>query len=614
MAIKLLDSTIINRIAAGEVVERPASVIKELVENAIDAGSTQIDVTIREGGQSLIVVQDNGSGMSKADLELCVERHATSKLPDNDLMQIATMGFRGEALPSIGSVSRLTITSWDAQDQSAWQLNVEGGAKYTPMPAVLNKGTKVEVADLFFATPARLKFLRSPKTEQGHIIDVLQRLAMANYAIGFSLRCDEKEMFNYAPAATIADRLKSGLTAEFVENAVPVMAEREYAKLSGYVSLPTLHRSTNNYQYLFVNGRPVQDRLLGGALRAAYSDLVAKDRHPIVVLHLTLPFDYLDVNVHPAKTEVRFQEPQLIRNLIVAAVRHALTQVSHLTSTTIHSAAVSALSPEQVAPMFGGQTSTQVRETPTFQYKPSGAFAHNVRHAERAALFEAGEGVAVLEVTHSQVEAFKAANPEPIALTDDAATGCLGRAIAQVYNTYIISQTETDMIITDQHAAHERLVYEKMKQQLETEGVRRQALLIPEIITVTEAQREALMQMKSALLQLGLVIESFGVSQVQIKEVPAIFGGVDAKTLAQDIADLMVDFSPSLSLTEKIYEVCAEMACKGSIKSGRKLTTIEMDALLRDMERTAFSGQCNHGRPTYVKLRKADIERLFGRT
>lgn len=613
MTIRLLDPTTINRIAAGEVVERPASAVKELVENALDAGSTQIDITIRDGGQSLIVVRDNGSGMSRGDLELAVERHATSKLPDDDLMNINTMGFRGEALPSIGSVSRLSLTSHDVITNQAWMLSVEGGHKHDVIPANLNKGTIVEVRDLFFATPARLKFLRTPKTEQGHIVDVVTKIALANPTVGFSLRDETRQLFDYAPAESLKDRLTDVLGADFVQNALGIEGSRDYAQVSGYVGLPTLHRSTNQHQYLFVNGRPVQDKLLGGAVRAAYADLVAKDRHPMLVLALTLPTDYLDVNVHPAKTEVRFQDTQLIRNLIVSTVRQHLTQVSHLTSTTIHQAAMDAI--QLFEPRGDHRQSSPFVQMSTEHHR---SHSHGGHHHGNPKGFTAFTPQKAFETMGAHVletrRVFSEPEPMDIMLNDDPSMGYLGRAIAQVYDTYIVSQTETDMIITDQHAAHERLTYEKMKRQLSDHGVVKQSLLIPEIVEVTEPQREALLELRTELETLGLTIDAFGLTSIQIKEIPSLLAGVDAKALLLDIADQITHMAPTLTLQEKVYEICAELSCKGSIKAGRRLSVPEMNQLLRDMEITPFSGQCNHGRPTYIKLRKADIEKLFGRT
>ncbi len=617
MTIRLLDPTTINRIAAGEVVERPASAVKELVENALDAGSSRIDITIRDGGQSLIVVRDNGSGMSREDLELAVERHATSKLPEDDLMNIQTMGFRGEALPSIGSVSRLSITSHDTTTNQAWILAVEGGEKHDVIPANLTRGSIVEVRDLFFATPARLKFLRTPKTEQGHIVDVLTKIALANPTVGFSLRDESRQLFDYAQASTLKERLKDVLGEDFITNALGIEGERDYANVSGYIGLPTLHRSTNQHQYLFVNGRPVQDKLLGGAVRAAYADLVAKDRHPMLVLSLTLPTDYLDVNVHPAKTEVRFQDTQLIRNLIVSTVRQHLTQVSHLTSTTIHQAAMDAIQlfeprqPESFTTRSGDHYRNHSHGS-NYSHPQGNLHQSNQKGFTSYAPQKAFEtmGASVLESRRT----FSDPEPADIKLSDDISQGYLGRAIAQIYDTYIVSQTDTDMIITDQHAAHERLTYEKMKRQISDHGVMKQSLLIPEIVDVSEPQREALLGLRTELETLGLTIDAFGLTSIQIKELPSLLSGIDAKALLQDIADQVTHMEPTLTLQEKVYEICAELSCKGSIKAGRKLTVPEMNQLLRDMEVTPFSGQCNHGRPTYIKLRKTDIEKLFGRT
>jgi DNA mismatch repair protein MutL len=443
-------------------------------------------------------------------------------------------------------------------------------------------------------------------------VDVLTKIALANPTVGFSLRDETRQLFDYAPAETLKDRLNDVLGADFVQNSLGVEGARDYAQVSGYVGLPTLHRSTNHHQYLFVNGRPVQDKLLGGAVRAAYSDLVAKDRHPMLVLMLTLPTDYLDVNVHPAKTEVRFQDTQLIRNLIISTVRHHLTQVSHLTSTTIHQAAMDAI---------------QLFE-PRGEHRPAPSFAHRSAEHHRAHSHGGHHGTSKGFTAYTPQKAFETmgahvlethrvfSEPEPmdIMLNDDASIGYLGRAVAQVYDTYIVSQTETDMIITDQHAAHERLTYEKMKRQLSDRGVIKQSLLIPEIVEVTEPQREVLLELRTELEALGLTIEAFGLTSIQIKELPSLLAGIDAKALLQDIADQLTHMSPTLTLQEKVYEICAELSCKGSIKAGRKLSVPEMNQLLRDMEVTPFSGQCNHGRPTYIKLRKADIEKLFGRT
>ncbi len=603
MTVRILDSTTINRIAAGEVVERPASAVKELVENALDAGSTQINVSIRDGGQSLIVVQDNGSGMSRNDLELSIERHATSKLPNDDLMDIHTMGFRGEALPSIGSVSRLSITSHDSESSSSWLLSIEGGIKQPAEPANLNEGTVVEVRDLFFATPARLKFLRTPKTEQGHIVDILNKLAMANPTVAFSLRDETRTIINHPTAKNLNVRLQSILGKEFTDNSLAIEGTRDNTALSGYVGLPTLHRSTAQHQYLFVNGRPVTDRLLTGAVRAAYADLVAKSRHPMLVLSLTIDTAELDVNVHPAKTEVRFQDPKSIRSLIVSTVRHHLTQVSHLTSSTIHQSALDSIK------VFDSPLQTYQRPLSQSQNSSTHFPAYSTSKSFVSQPFVAREAPSDSSVLQHNIDSTQEIHNVP----EKSSDGYLGHAVAQIYDTYIIAQTHDDVIIVDQHAAHERLVYESMKQQLEKTGIKRQSLLIPTVVDLADAQREQLLQHLPALESLGLIVEPFGISGIQVKEIPALLSGVDAKVLILDIVDLLFNMTPELVLKERVFEILAERACKGSVKAGRKLTSQEMNQLLKDMEETPFSGQCNHGRPTYVKLGKKDIERLFGR-
>lgn len=637
MSIRLLDTATINRIAAGEVVERPASAVKELVENAIDAGSTQIDISIRDGGQSLIVVTDDGCGMSLEDLKLCIERHATSKLPDDDLTHIYTMGFRGEALPSIGAVSRLSISTVNRENKDSWEIRVEGGKVHDPIPGNFFKGTRVEVSDLFYATPARLKFLRSPKTEQGHIIDNIQRLALAHHAIGFSLRDEKKEVLNYRPVAHAIDRIGDIIGKDFAENAVPIEGGKEYLRLTGFVGLPTLNRSSNQHQYLFVNGRVVHDKFFASAVRAAYSDLVSKDRYPMLVLSLELPPDYLDVNVHPAKTEVRFQDLQLVRSLIVGTVRHHLTQASHLTSTTIHKAASEALHPF-MPPRF----------VPPFM-KPETYISHPASLRTKSA-YQTSTSKPTLEYVHSNqkytdltggleedLEFFKPdsqgffgsakkqdsdeedsnvvsifpADVGPFIETRKA--GYLGHAVAQIYDTYIISQKEDELIITDQHAAHERIVYEEMKQQLDDQGVHRQALMVPAIVELSDERREKVLSFSDTLKRYGVLIEAFGAYELAIHEVPALLKEADLEDIMMHIADLAEEDSPVDIVKEKLFEVLASRACHGSVRSGQALTIPEMNALLRDMENTPFSGQCNHGRPTYVKLSKKDIEAFFGR-
>ncbi|HEX6980827.1 MAG TPA: DNA mismatch repair endonuclease MutL [Alphaproteobacteria bacterium] len=596
MAIRRLPEVVVNRIAAGEVIERPAAAVKELVENAIDAGASRIDVTLGEAGRALIAVVDDGCGMSRDEIELAVERHATSKLPDDDLLRITTLGFRGEALPSIGAVSRLTITSRIAGADEAWSLTVEGGRKAAPVPAAHPKGTRVEVRDLFYATPARLKFLKSDRTELQQAVDTLQRLAMANPDVSFLLTADGRQILRL-PAATgdlfaaRLDRISAVIGRDFFDNALPIEAEREGVRLTGHAGLPTYHRATAQYQYLFVNGRPVRDKLLTGVVRGAYADFLARDRHPVVALFLDLPPEMVDVNVHPTKAEVRFRDSGLIRGLIVASLRHALAEAGHRASTTVAANALSAFRPEPAAPPVSPSW-PQPRPTTL----PRGL-------AEAAAVYHAPlPDLAPRSAPVAHAAAAAPAHQYP-----------LGVARAQVHETYIIAQTQDGIVIVDQHAAHERLVYEQMKQALANGGIKRQVLLIPEVVELDEAAVARLMPRLSEFAELGLVVEPFGPGAVVVREVPALLGEVDAAGLIRDLADELAEIGTALSLKERLGEVCGTMACHGSVRAGRRLSAEEMNALLRQMEATPHSGQCNHGRPTYVELKLADIEKLFGR-
>jgi DNA mismatch repair protein MutL len=611
MTIRLLPPELVNRIAAGEVVERPASAVKELVENALDAGAARVDIMLREGGRSLILVEDDGQGMAPEELALAVERHATSKLPDDDLVHIRTLGFRGEALPSIGAVSRLTLVSRKAGADAAWSLSVEAGAKGGTQPAALAQGTRVEVRDLFFATPARLKFLKAPRTELAHAEEVVKRLAMAHPAVGFSLRDESRTLLRLAPApgdllgdeaALRLARLGAIMGREFQENALPIEASREGLRLSGHVGLPTLNRATADQQFLFVNGRPVRDRLLQGAVRGAYQDFLARDRHPLVALFLELPPEEVDVNVHPAKAEVRFRDPGLVRGLIVGAIRHALAEAGHRASSTVAEAALGALRPEPALVGGGRPAGTG------YFYPPpgtSGRVPHRLAEAAAAA-FAPLEG---FDRPSARAESAVDAS----APAADAGRYPLGVARAQLHETYVVAQTADGIVIVDQHAAHERLVYERMKQALAETGVKRQGLLIPEVVELEEAAVARLVKRAPELAELGLVLEGFGPGAVVVREVPAMLGPTDVKGLVRDLADEIASMGEALSLKERLEHVCATMACHGSVRAGRRLTQPEMDALLRQMEATPHSGQCNHGRPTYVELKLADIERLFGR-
>ncbi len=604
MTIRLLPDTLINQIAAGEVVDRPYSVVKELVENAIDAGATQIDVHVREGGSSYISIQDNGKGMSDKDLLLAVERHATSKLPNDDLFNITSLGFRGEALPSIGAVSRLRISSRSRDSQDAWQLNVEGGAKSELVPTSLPTGTHIEVRDLFFATPARLKFLKTPSTEMGYITDVMNRIAMAHPAIGFTLKDDRKTHLNAVSQteelneARLA-RLSVILGQDFSDNALPILAERQGYRISGYAGLPTMNRGNASQQYLFVNGRYVKDKLLQGAIRGAYQDFLARDRHPMVVLFLDIAPNMVDMNAHPAKTEVRFRESGLVRGLIVSALKNTIENAGHRASTTVAQEAFDRF-----------QSSISTPSAQVYQY--SGSYGNNYRPQSLPGLARSYTQTALATV--EPMEQAYASLPQIQEIPhDELASFPLGDAKAQVHETYIISQTAEGLIVVDQHAAHERLVYEKMKAGLQERGVTRQTLLVPEVVALGEQAAEELLKRKDQLADFGLIIEDFGGSSVLVREVPVLLGEFDISKLVQDLADEIDTFGETLSLKEKIEEVCGTMACHGSIRAGRRLTIPEMNAILRQMEETPHSGQCNHGRPTYVELKLADIERLFGR-
>ncbi|HEX6102202.1 MAG TPA: DNA mismatch repair endonuclease MutL [Alphaproteobacteria bacterium] len=590
MTIRRLPAELVNRIAAGEVVERPAAAVKELVENAIDAGASRIDVALRDGGLSLILVTDDGSGMSPEELALAIERHATSKLPDDDLVHIRSLGFRGEALPAIGAVSRLTITSRRRGASDCWSIVVEGGAVGGVTPAAGGEGTRVEVRDLFYATPARLKFMKTARTELDHAVDIVQRLAMAHPAIAFTLSDGERVRLRLPAASGDAeaarlDRLGAALARDFAENALAIAAAREGHLLSGFAGLPTLNRATAAGQYLFVNGRPVRDKLLLGAVRGAYQDFLARDRHPVLALFLELPPESVDVNVHPAKAEVRFREAGLVRGLIVGALKHALAEAGHRASTTVAASTLSAIRPAPYAqPAYA------------LPQRPGAGLA------ERAQAFYAplpGTGAP--------------AAPPPAAPAAELASFPLGAARAQLHGTYIVAETPDGLVIVDQHAAHERLVYERMKSALANGGIARQALLLPEVVELEEGACARLVARAGELAELGLVLEPFGAGAVVVREVPAMLGQIDAAGLVRDLAEELAELGDALALKERLEEVSSTLACHGSVRAGRRLLPDEMNALLRQMEATPGSGTCNHGRPTYIELKLADIERLFGR-
>jgi DNA mismatch repair protein MutL len=575
MRIRQLPPVLVNRIAAGEVVERPAAAVKELVENAIDAGARRIEVVLHEGGQALIAVADDGGGMTRDELELAVERHCTSKLPDDDISRIRWLGFRGEALPSIGAVSRLRILSRPPAAESAWEIAVEAGAKRSPVPAAGAPGTRVEVRDLFFATPARLKFLKSVRSERDQAVEAVKRLAMASPEIAFAVLGEEGRVLLRLPAAPSREaRLAALLGRDFADNSVPIAAERQGFRLAGLIGLPTLNRGLPRDQYLVVNGRPVRDRLLVGAVRGAYQDVLAKDRHPVVALFLDGPPEEIDVNVHPAKAEIRFRDAALVRGLIVGALRHALAEAGQRSATTVAAAALAAFRAPDAA--------TPARQ-PHFALPPG-------------ALAEAGTDFLA---------------PRDAATPPSEAP--LGAARAQLHGTYILAETADGIVLVDQHAAHERLVYERMKEALAERGVARQALLLPEIVELDPAQAGRLAARAEELAEFGLVLEAFGTGAVIVREVPALVPGLAIAALVHDLADELAEWGDALSLKERVESVCGTLACHSSVRAGRRLAPAEMDALLRQMERTPNSGQCNHGRPTYVTLALSDIERLFGR-
>ncbi len=595
--IRQLDVAAVNRIAAGEVVERPASAVKELVENALDAGARRVDVTYSDGGKTLIRVVDDGYGITASELPLALSRHATSKIDGSDLLNIHTFGFRGEALPSLGAVGRMTITSRVAGQDGA-KISVNGSVIDPVRPAAIGNGTVVELRDLFYATPARLKFMRTDRAEAQAISDVVKRLAMAEPFVGFTLRDvsgdgDGRLVFRAEPETgdmfdALHGRLARVMGREFADNSLKIDAAREGLHLTGYAALPTYSRGSAVAQYLFVNGRPVKDKLLTGALRAAYFDFLHRGRHPVAALFIDCDPQMVDVNVHPAKSEVRFREPGMARGLIVSGLRHALADAGHRASTTVAGATLGAFRPEPTSPRIYQMD------------RPSlGAIGSSYQAM--------APGFAEAPVS-GRVEAFEQP-PE-----DTNANWPLGVARAQVHENYIIAQTKDGMVIVDQHAAHERLVYEKLKSQIAENGVASQALLIPEIVEMSDADAARLLEMSDDLARLGLVIEAFGGGAIAVRETPAILGQVDARAMLLDILDELSDQGESLSVQALIEAVLSRISCHGSIRSGRLMKAEEMNALLREMEATPHSGQCNHGRPTYVELKLNDIERLFGRT
>ncbi|MBR1915662.1 MAG: DNA mismatch repair endonuclease MutL [Alphaproteobacteria bacterium] len=606
MSIRILPDKLVNQIAAGEVVERPASVVKELVENALDAGALRIDITLIDGGKTLIIVSDDGKGMTKDELDLCVERHATSKLEDDDLFHIKHFGFRGEALPSIGSVARLSISSRAKNASEGYKIEVSGTKKSDVMPAPISQGTRIEVRDLFYLTPARLKFLKTDAAEFGYCQDIIERVAMANPNVSFYLSHNDKQRL--ALNACQGDffdarlrRLGEVMGRQFQENSLLINLERDWAKISGYVSLPTLNKANSLSEYLFVNNRPVRDKLLLGAIKGAYQDVLASSRYPYVALFIDVDPMYVDVNVHPQKSEVRFLDAAHIRSLLVGAIRQALLAGDKSTANTLDFA------------QFVHEEITS--KTPALQ---SFEMHEDARHIPFNTPQKAHFQSRSLNITKdfpdlNQLYSIKTDIKEDQDIESNAMPP-LGFAKAQFHDTYIISQTLDSIIIIDQHAAHERIVMEKLKADLASEHkVTTQMLLIPEIIELDILEKSRILENADNFEKLGLVVEDFGFKAVIVREIPALISGADTKKLIKDLASEINEWGNAFSLTDKLHHICATIACHGSVRAGRKLNIEEMNRLLRDMEKTPHSGQCNHGRPTYVELKLKDIEKLFAR-
>lgn len=652
MPVRQLGDNIINQIAAGEVIERPASVIKELVENAVDAGATSVDIATAAGGKTLMRVSDDGLGMTAEDLKLAVRRHCTSKLREEDLFDIRSLGFRGEALPSIGAVSRLSIQTRHKEEDHAWSIAVEGGKETPISPVARHKGTQVEVRDLFFATPARLKFLKSDRAEAGAITEIVRRIALAYPHVSFNLSGADRQTTSFPAArgegAHLA-RIAQILGQDFTDNTMVIDAEREGVKLTGFAGLPTYHRGNAQHQFFFVNGRPVKDKLLLSGLRGAYADVLARDRHPVVVLYIDLDPGQVDVNVHPAKADVRFRDSQLVRGLLVGAIKQALVKAGHRSSTSNASVALDALRSSG----FGAHPASGYASTPhptqrsssavygSWRPEPSSGF--NTAQAFRPAPMGGEEmdpltgeirdevvadsGMLALQEpdvrpwSAPQVQPFLSELSQPSAdarahevpLEESRTRLPLGAARAQVHETYLIAQTEDGMVIVDQHAAHERLVYERLKEALAKRDVPRQMLLIPEVVELPEEDVARLVDKAEELEEVGLSLEAFGPGAIAVRETPAMLGDMDIRGMVIELADELAEWETADGVRGRLDHVAATMACHGSIRAGRRMRPEEMDALLREMEATPLSGQCNHGRPTWVELKLSDIEKLFGR-
>lgn len=603
MTIRVLPDNLINQIAAGEVVERPSSVVKELVENAIDAGALRIEVTLVGGGKNLIVVSDDGKGMSFDELGVAIKRHATSKLENDDLFNIKHLGFRGEALPSIGAIAKMTIISRAANCDDAYKIEVNGGVQTDIMPTAHSKGTRIEIRDLFYTTPARLKFLKNDAVEASQCVDILNRIAMANPHIAFYLYSDGKkkislEAVNDELSVARLKRLSAVMGKEFEENSLLINASRENVSISGYISLPTFNKANSLSQYLFVNSRPVRDKLLLGAIKGAYQDVLASNRYPVCALFIDVDPFYVDVNVHPAKAEVRFFDSAQVRSLLVGSIRQALSLGDKAVVSNIDLADFIKDDIFQNDIPKSDMLASPIRtmQMPTFSVPRHRHYQTDLPEFEDTFSVKTENYVSDVNVNTEET------------------IGYLGLAKAQFHDTYIISQAQNGIIIIDQHAAHERIVMEKLKESLLAENkIATQMLLIPEIIELGMSEKEHLIAEKDNLRKLGLVIEEFGITEVIVHEIPALISDANIKKLVTDLAQEITEWGGQFSLTEKLHHICATVACHGSVRAGRKLNIDEMNRLLRDMEKTEHSGQCNHGRPTYIELKITDIEKLFDR-
>ncbi|PCI01147.1 MAG: DNA mismatch repair endonuclease MutL [Alphaproteobacteria bacterium] len=587
--IRQLPETLVNQIAAGEVLENPAAAVKELVENAIDAGAIRIQVTLRQAGKSLICVEDDGVGMARDDLSLCLSRHATSKLPDEDLLAIDSLGFRGEAIPSIAAVSRMSIQSRAKGANEAWGVCVNGGQIDEIEPSAWQVGTRVEVSDLFYATPARLKFLKSDQAEMMAIKGMLNRLAMAYPEVALHVEHNDKKVFSY-PQSTRLERLAAIMGRDFEGASMPIETEIEGIRLTGFASLPTYSRGNAQHQFLFINNRPVKDKLLLGVLRGAYADVLARDRYPVVALFLDMPHKEVDVNVHPTKAEVRFRQPMVIRNLMFHGVQNALREFGKESAASMPAQSVN-------FPSGGGVRHASAPVVnyalPEMDLRPQGRVAEPLGTSRDALSYE--------EEAAPEIQTAETQYP-------------LGSALTQFHDNYIVTQTQSGIVIVDQHAAHERLVYERMKNSYAQNGVKRQILLVPEIVSLSQDQVVMVSDKKDVLTEVGLVLEAFGDDSVIVREIPSILSDrLNIQDMVKNIADEVEDIGTADGLQQAVDHLLATMACHGSVRSGRRLNRDEMNALLRQMEETPMSGQCNHGRPTYISLSLDEVEKLFKR-